>query len=250
MTPRLRWIPSAILLLFPLSTASADDPPSQKQNPPETPATFEPNSKPGAGQALLQKFEGEWTVAKVFYPRQGDPIRQTGTCSQQMIQDGRFLESRFTFGHGDSATTGTGLIGFDPSTSTFTSVWIDSRQTRMSIRHSQSPFDGHQIILFSHSLEPGPETPTLPHLSRLSPDATLLTHQQFALAPDGSERLMMELILTRKPTPAQPAPNSNRVTCPDPSRTVTWHPSDHTNPSSVFPPRLKPASTPPASTFP
>jgi len=43
-----------------------------------------------------------------------------------------------TFDGPGGKTTGTGLIGFEPETGKFTSVWIDSRQTRMSLR--SAPF--------------------------------------------------------------------------------------------------------------
>src|SRR5207249_85828 len=31
--------------------------------------SFEPKSKPGAGQKFLEKFAGEWDVVKTFHPR-------------------------------------------------------------------------------------------------------------------------------------------------------------------------------------
>src|SRR4051812_254752 len=74
---------------------------------------FEPRSKPGEGQKFLQKFVGDWDVAKAFHPRSGDPVRQKGECRQAMIHDGRFLRSDFTFTRGDATTTGQGLLGFE-----------------------------------------------------------------------------------------------------------------------------------------
>ena len=74
-----------------------------------------------------------------------------------MVHDGRFLQSEFVF-HGDkSKTTGTGLIGFEADSGKFTSVWTDSRSTRMSLRQSQDKFDAEEIVLFSASLSSGAE---------------------------------------------------------------------------------------------
>ncbi len=69
----------------------------------------------------------------------------------------------------------------------------------MSIRHSQDPFDGKQIVLFSHALDDTPNPRRSRTVSRLDDGGKTLMHQQFAINPDGTERLMMELVLSRKP---------------------------------------------------
>src|SRR5262249_23874285 len=109
--------------------------------------SFEPKSKPGAGQKFLAKSAGEGDVTKPFHPRRGEPVKATGECKQTMIHDGRFLQSDFTFKTDAGKTTGLGLIGFEPDTGLFTSVWTDSRQTRMSARQSEEKFDGSQSAL-------------------------------------------------------------------------------------------------------
>ncbi len=70
-----------------------------------------------------------------------------------MIHDGRFLQSEFVFEQAGRKSSGLGLTGFDPQTGRFTTVWTDSRQTRMSFRQSRDAFDGKQIVLFSRSLD-------------------------------------------------------------------------------------------------
>lgn len=161
--------------------------------------TYEPPSGPGAGQAFLKRFEGEWNVQRNFYPPSGGPpSRATGECAQKMVQDGRFLQSDFTFHQDGRTTTGTGISGFDPQTGLFTTVWYDSRSTRMSIRQSREPFDNKEIVLYSAS--PGSagsqrESRTQSHLEE---GDRKLIHQQFNKGADGKERLLMELILTRK----------------------------------------------------
>jgi Protein of unknown function (DUF1579) len=118
-----------------------------------------------------------------------------------MIHDGRFLQSEFVFDQGGRKTTGLGLIGFEPATGQFTSVWTDSRQTRMSFRRGREPFDGRQIVLSSRSLDEkdrdaGP--PPSRTVSRIEDDGRKIVHRQFNTGPDGQERLIMELIMTRK----------------------------------------------------
>lgn len=182
----------AMTVAGPPTRASAQDPQ----------AKFEPRSAPGAGQRYLQRFVGDWDVAKAFFPRAGEPNRSKGTCKQSMVQGGRFLQSEFIFGEGDRKTTGLGLIGFEPESGAFTSVWIDSRQTRMSHRRSRDKFDGSQIVLYSESLgaAEGKEARRSKTISKIEDGDKTIVHRQYSLGAGGEERLMMELVFTRAGT--------------------------------------------------
>lgn len=185
------------LLLLAFAFAAVPQPPRDPQS------AIEPRSEPGAGQKLMAKFVGDWEVTKTFYPRNGDPVRQTGACRQTLIHGGRFLRSEFTFSSPDGASTaGEGLLGFDAQTGLFTSVWTDARSTRMSIRQSRGKFDGREIVLFSASLGESREERRSRTVARLEDGGERLVHRQFGVAADGSERLVMELELKRKPAPA------------------------------------------------
>jgi hypothetical protein len=182
---------SAFALIACVFLVAADEPAKKK---------FEPRSEPGAGQTYLARFAGQWEVTKTFHPREGAPVVTKGRCRQEMVRGGRFLQSDFTFDAppGGTPTTGQGLIGFEPSSGRFTSVWTDSRQTRMSIRHSLEPFDGTKIVMRSASLDPkAPDPWTSRTVSTLKQGDDVLTHQQFTVNSDGSERLIMELVMTR-----------------------------------------------------
>ncbi|MBP3960845.1 DUF1579 family protein [Gemmata sp. G18] len=168
-------------------------------------AKFEPRSKPGEGQKFLEKFVGDWDVVKTFHPRTGDPVRGTGTCRQTMIHAGRFLQSEFTFGTGAEKTTGTGLIGFEPETGAFTSSWVDSRQTRMSFRQSGEKFDGKKIVLVGKALgEAARDARRSQTVTTLEEDGKTIVHRQHAIDAEGKERLVMELVLTRRPDSPKP----------------------------------------------
>ena len=160
---------------------------------------FEPHSEPGDGQKFLQKFVGDWQVTKAFFPRAGEPVRATGQCHQEMILERRFLQSTFVFEANGKTTSGRGLIGFEPETGLFTSVWTDSRQTRMSFRQGNDKFNGERIVLYSKSFEPETEDSRRSKTITQFEDSGLkLVHRQYALEAEGKERLMMELVMTRK----------------------------------------------------
>jgi hypothetical protein len=178
---------------------------AQKEKGKDPQSTFEPRSAPGAGQKLLEKFVGDWDVEKTFHPRSGPAFRVKGTCKQTMIHQGRFLQSDFVFQQGETRTTGLGLIGFEADSGLFTSVWTDSRATRMSLRRSQERFNGKEIVLYSRSLaDGGKEARRSRTVTRLEDEGRKIVHRQYAISADGKERLVMELLLTRKKTTAQP----------------------------------------------
>jgi hypothetical protein len=173
----------------------------------EAQGAYEPHAKPGAGQALLAQFAGDWDVVKTFYPANGAPVQTKGECRQKMIHDGHFLESDFTFFEADGKTsTGTGISGFDTKTNRFTTVWYDSNQTSMSIRQSDGTFDGKEIVLYATNLDPdrpGRRTVARAHLEE---NGRLLLHRHFLIDDAGKERLMIELRMTRKPGPGASQP--------------------------------------------
>jgi hypothetical protein len=196
-----RLLHLALLALGLAAGAALAQPKPAPAQPKDTQAKFEPPSGPGAGQAFLKQFEGEWTVERNFYPPGGGaPNHATGECTQKMVQDGRFLQSDFTFHQDGKTTTGTGISGFDPKSGLFTTLWYDSRSTQFSIRQSRDPFDGKQIVLYSASLAAthGQEHPSRT-VSHLEDSGRKLIHQQFNQGADGKEHLLMELILVRKP---------------------------------------------------
>lgn len=170
------------------------------QDKPKDPqATYDPRSSAGVGQQFLQKFVGDWSVDKVFHPRTGDPVTTKGVCHQSMINEGKFLQSDFVFYDGPTNSTGLGLVGFEASSGLFTSIWADSRSTKMSIRQSKDPFDGTQIIMSSFPIPGGVREERLSrNVTHLLEDGHKILHQQYAINPDNTERLVMELILTRK----------------------------------------------------
>ena len=117
-----------------------------------------------------------------------------------MINAGRFLRSEFTFHSEAGDSTGLGIIGFEPESGKFTSVWTDSRQTRMSFRQSDDPFDGHEIHLVGKVLgDDGKPTRQSHTISRLDDDGNTISHKQYVTSPDGKDRLIMEMVLTRQP---------------------------------------------------
>jgi hypothetical protein len=168
--------------------------PPEKKDPQ---SAVEPRSAPGEGQKYLAQFVGTWSVEKLFHPKEGDPVKTTGECTQVLTHGGRFLRSEFTFDTPSGPSTGTGVIGFEPATGLFTSIWYDSRSTRMSHRKSKEKFDGKEIVLFAAALD-GAEARQSRTVTRVEDDGKKIVHKQYNPSPDGKERLLIELVLTKK----------------------------------------------------
>lgn len=199
--PRTPFVLAALFAFSATAGAQSATPAAPTTPGKDVQARFEPPSGPGAGQEFLKKFEGDWNVERIFYPPSGGPPnRATGEATQKMVQDGRFLESDFTFHTADGKTsTGTGISGFDSGTGLFTTFWYDSRSTHFSVRQSREPFDGKQIVLFSVSLagSHGQEH-TSRTVSFLEDGGKKLIHRQYNSDASGNEKVLMELILTKK----------------------------------------------------
>jgi hypothetical protein len=188
--------PGAVAFAMLLVVAGAG-PAQQRLRDPQS--TFEPRSEPGIGQKLLEKMAGDWDVAKTLYIRSREPLRIKGECHQRMIHDGRFLKSEFVFEDSQGKTTGLGIIGFDVQTGKFTSAWTDSRSTRMSLRQSEGMVNGQEIVLFGRNLGDSANGPSRSRtVSKLEDDGRKLVHRLYVLGPDDKERLVMELLMTRR----------------------------------------------------
>jgi hypothetical protein len=174
--------------------------PDDKKDPQ---AKFEPRSKPGEGQKFLEKFVGDWEVVKTMH-RGGDPARTKGECRQTMVNEGRFLLSDFTFHVGEARMLGKSMVGFEPASGLFTSVWTDSRATRMSFRQSKEKFNGKEIVLHARTLAEGEKARNSWTVTRLEDEGRKIVHRQYTEGEGGKGRLVMELVLTPKAKPAPP----------------------------------------------
>jgi hypothetical protein len=210
MTQRLSRL-LVIVLGVGLMAGAGQPPQDQKQKDKQgkdPQAEYEPRSNPGVGQEFLKKFVGDWEVEKSFFGRGGGaPSKTKGECKQTMQHGDRFLKSEFTFGQGASQTTGTGTIGFDAQSGLFTSYWIDSRSTRISIRQSKDKFDGQKIVLFAVPLGQtgGAESARSRTITTLEDNGRKIVHRQSTINPDNTERPVMDLIMTRKTAATPPS---------------------------------------------
>jgi hypothetical protein len=68
----------------------------------------------------------------------------------------------------------------------------------MSMRQSNEKFSGEQIVLLSRSLGGAAEGRSSRTVTTLEDKGRKMVHRQYSLGDGGAERLVMELMMTRK----------------------------------------------------
>ncbi|HYV37569.1 MAG TPA: DUF1579 family protein [Gemmataceae bacterium] len=164
----------------------------------DTKATPAPQGgKDMTAKEFMAKLVGDYNVVRVFYGTTPDaPKKMNGTCKQFMSYN-NFLFSEFSFGEGDAKITGLGILGYQEDTGLFISNWLDSRQTKMSIRQSKQKFDGKQIELATGVAKLDKSARTSRTITVFEDDGKKVWHRQWNMVND-KEQLWMELHMTRK----------------------------------------------------
>jgi hypothetical protein len=146
---------------------------------------------------FMQKFVGDWDAERIFYGTTPDqPKRAKGTC-KQFINYNNFLFSEFSFGEGDKKITGQGILGYQEDTGLFISNWLDSRQTKMSVRQSKDKFNGKQIELATIPYKMDKSARASRTLTTFEDGGKKIWHRQWNMVGE-KEQLWMELIMVRK----------------------------------------------------
>jgi hypothetical protein len=67
----------------------------------------------------------------------------------------------------------------------------------MSLRQSEDSFDGEQIVLYGKEIS-GKEGRRSKTITRLEAEGKRIVHRQYAVEAGAPDRLVMELVMTRK----------------------------------------------------
>jgi hypothetical protein len=77
----------------------------------------------------------------------------------------------------------------------------------MSFRQSKDKFNGEEIVLYGASLDPpAADARRSLTVSKFEEGGKKLIHRQYSINADGAERLVMELVMTRKVAVLSPVP--------------------------------------------
>ena len=85
---------------------------------------------PGKMHEMLSEYDGDWKEDVTFWMDAGaPPMQNTSTCSNNMIMEGRYQESRHIAMMNNMPFEGTGLLGYDNAKKVFVSTWVDNMGT-------------------------------------------------------------------------------------------------------------------------
>ena len=86
---------------------------------------------PGAPHRVLASMAGEWNVKTKMWMEGAPPMESTGTATNTMIMEGRYLQSSFRGAMMGMMFEGVGLTAFDNTTGQYQSVWLDNMSTML-----------------------------------------------------------------------------------------------------------------------
>ena len=154
---------------------------------------------PGAPHKLLSSMVGSWnTKTKSWMEPNKPPMESTGSCEQQMLLDGRFLQQICTGKMMGSPFTGIGITGYDNHTKKYVSTWMDSMGTGIYFFEGTASADGKTITQESHYDDPMQGPMTWRGVTKIVNDDTEV-FEMYATDKSGKEAKMMEITYTRKP---------------------------------------------------
>jgi hypothetical protein len=83
--------------------------------------------KPTKEHELLKKDVGTWDATVKIWPMEGAPAMESkGTETNELLQGGLWIVSRFEGEAGGMPFTGVGTSGYDPQEKKFVGTWIDT----------------------------------------------------------------------------------------------------------------------------
>jgi hypothetical protein len=155
--------------------------------------------KPGAEQALLAKWTGDFHSDVRFYVAPGvPPMVKTGSYSAKLDLGGYFLHREFRVELDDAgdfkalAFHGRGLTGYDPFQRKYVGVWVDSGSPALYLTQASFNAAGDTYMETSHGPDPNGHPLILRMVTTFS-DRDRLSFKMFRVDASGGETLTAEM---------------------------------------------------------
>lgn len=153
---------------------------------------------PGAPHKLLASLAGTWiTRTKAKMEPGKPPMESTGTCEQEMILDGHYLQQKYTGDMMGDTFTGINLIGYDNHTRKYVSTWVDSMSTGIYYFEGTASADG-KTITQKCSYDDPVRGPLLWRSVTRIVDGNTMKYEMYITPRGGKEEKEMEMTVTRK----------------------------------------------------
>lgn len=149
---------------------------------------------PGAHQKHIKTMEGEWTTDGTFWMN-GQEVKSAGTCTNKMINGGRFLEVDYSAPIGNMPFSGKAILGHDNHKKLYQMIWVDTMGSGIDFKTGTGSEDGKTITLKGVWDSPMGKIPSRMEFKVNGPDS----HQMTSWSTyGGEEHKEMLIIYTRK----------------------------------------------------
>jgi hypothetical protein len=121
-----------VVVLLPLAASGALAASGKAKAPTaaERAAAWEKAAAPGEHHQLLEQMAGEFDVTVKYWAMPDEPVAESkGTCTNEMILGGRYLQQTYKGAFRGGTIEGKGIIGYDNVGQKFMQMWIDSAST-------------------------------------------------------------------------------------------------------------------------
>jgi hypothetical protein len=147
----------------------------------------------------LALFAGEWDIQLTMHMGP-EPVKTTAVASEKLVMDGLYLLMLVSGEMGGKAFEGRALTGYDRHAKEFVSVWVDTDSTKASF--SRGTFDPKtkSMTMTGEMASPSGMMKTR-SVANVKEDGGR-TETVWAKGEDGSEKVLMEFVFTRRKDPA------------------------------------------------
>lgn len=160
--------------------------------------TYRKAGTPGEPHRALAKLVGSWeTRSWGWMEPDKPPVTSTGTCEQELVLDGHYLQQTYTGDMMGQPFTGISLLGYENHTGKYQSIWIDTMSTGVYFFEGTASRDGRTIRQESRYNDPVHGPSIWRTVTRIKDDNTI--EFEMFLTPKGKKEIrMMEMTITRK----------------------------------------------------
>jgi hypothetical protein len=181
-------IGSALAMVW-TGAARAEEKPAAGQSPEAMMAEWAKLNQPAEQHAVLKKMVGKFTAeAKMKMAADAPEMVSKGEETNEMILDGRFLQSTYSGDMMGMPFRGVGMMGYDTVKKKFTTYWMDNSSTGAMFLEGTADASGKVITFTGQMPCPMKNNEMVPMRQVMTLiDDNHMRFEMFSPGPDGKE---------------------------------------------------------------
>lgn len=161
-------------------------------------AKWQEAATPGDQHKLLEAFKGRWkTTTKIWHEPNAEPEVTKGTAEKTWIMGKRFLKEDFRGKAMGKPFNGMGLLGYDNSSDSYVSIWLDNFSTGVLTAKGNADPSGKVFTFTGEYTCPMTGKPMAAREVLTVVDNKTRLFELFHEGPDGKEMKTVEVTYTK-----------------------------------------------------